>query len=145
MEIINFNNLNNESYNSYKQFLVTQNNLNASILVNYSTILYGISIQDWSFFLGSSVDEIEKAIDGQATVLEQTAAQIVLIFEVYAIGVHIFGNKADFNKWLTRGRSIYDGIQPRKLLTNPLGIICLEKELHRMGKATSQKGRPKKP
>ena len=135
---IDFERLNYSNFSELERFSATKSSLEAQeLLVNRLSKRFGIQIQDWSEYLNIEIEEIHEAVKYNPYVKEHTAAHILLVYDIFKRGEDVFGSSMIFQKWIVNEHANFKNRKPKDLLSNPIGIILLMKELNRLSRNRS--------
>ena len=90
------------------------------------------STTEWSNFLHLSERTFQRYKKDRRTFDPLHSEKILEITLVYNKGVEVFGDKANFDAWLSAKSVALGGIKPKELLDSSFGIGLLKDELTRI-------------
>lgn len=90
------------------------------------------STTEWSNFLHLSERTFQRYKKDRRTFDPLHSEKILEITLVYNKGVEVFGDKANFDAWLSAKNVALGGIKPKELLDSSFGIGLLKDELTRI-------------
>lgn len=93
---------------------------------------FPFSIEEWSQFLHLSERTIQRYKKEDKNFDSLQSEKILQISLLYQRGVEIFGDKDNFNSWLSANNIALGNVKPKELLDNAFGIALLEEELTRI-------------
>lgn len=88
--------------------------------------------EEWSQFLHLSERTIQRYKKEEKNFDSLQSEKILQISLLYQRGVEIFGDKNNFNSWLSANNIALGNVKPKELLDNAFGIALLEEELTRI-------------
>lgn len=88
--------------------------------------------EEWSQFLHLSERTIQRYKKEEKKFDSLQSEKILQISLLYQRGVEIFGDKNNFNSWLSANNIALGNVKPKELLDNAFGIALLEEELTRI-------------
>ncbi|SMC43015.1 type II RES/Xre toxin-antitoxin system antitoxin [Moheibacter sediminis] len=88
--------------------------------------------EEWSQFLHLSERTIQRYKKEEKNFDSLQSEKILQISLLYQRGVEIFGDKNNFNSWLSANNIALGNVKPKELLDNAFGIALLEEELMRI-------------
>jgi putative toxin-antitoxin system antitoxin component (TIGR02293 family) len=98
---------------------------------------FPFSQADWSWFLGMSERTMLRYRKEKKTFDKLQSEKILNIYLLYNRGEEIFGNKENFNTWLTTANIALGGEIPKKMLDNNFGIAFINDTLTRIEQGIS--------
>jgi len=96
------------------------------------TSLYPFSMVEWSSFLHLSERTLQRYKKEDKNFDALQSEKILQILLLYQRGVEVFGDKENFDVWLSLENIALGNIRPKELLDNAFGISLLEEELTRI-------------
>ncbi len=93
---------------------------------------YPFTSEEWSQFLHLSERTIQRYKKEEKNFDSLQSEKILQISLLYQRGVEIFGDKNNFNSWLSANNIALGNVKPKELLDNAFGIALLEEELTRI-------------
>lgn len=93
---------------------------------------FPFTVEEWSQFLHLSERTIQRYKKDDKNFDSLQSEKILQISLLYQRGVEIFGDKDNFNSWLSANNIALGNVKPKELLDNAFGIALLEEELTRI-------------
>lgn len=93
---------------------------------------FPFTIEEWSQFLHLSERTIQRYKKEEKNFDSLQSEKILQISLLYQRGVEIFGDKDNFNSWLSANNIALGNVKPKELLDNAFGIALLDEELTRI-------------
>lgn len=93
---------------------------------------FPFTMEEWSQFLHLSERTIQRYKKEEKNFDSLQSEKILQISLLYERGVEIFGNKENFNSWLSANNIALGNVKPKELLDNAFGIAFLDEELTRI-------------
>jgi putative toxin-antitoxin system antitoxin component (TIGR02293 family) len=124
-----YRSLNNESL--FKIIEQTNKGIPFSVFSQLAAKL-PFTLAQWADFLRISKRTLERIREEKKIINPPCAEQIIRIVMLYNYGVDVFGNKKNFDHWLTLESIPLGYIRPIDLLNNSYGIEAIRGELGRI-------------